>query len=109
MSVDDTDRIIAEAMMYLFETAAKDGILSEEEKKFISEMEITLNYYKEALKKAYDDGIITPQEVKYLTNLKEAIISEGFDVAEEFNGVSKDEMNMIISMICSLKVPKKTE
>ena len=109
MTESDCDRIIAEAMMYLFETAAKDGVLTDEEKKFISEMEITLNYYKNALKKAYDDGIITPQEVTYLTTLKEAIISEGFDVAEEFNGVSKDEMNLIISMICSLKVPNRTD
>ncbi|MHA2251059.1 MAG: hypothetical protein ACXAD7_11910 [Candidatus Kariarchaeaceae archaeon] len=102
----ESDKILAEAMMFLYETAAKDGKITDEEMKLISEMEITLNYYKRALDKAYADDIITQEEVDQLNKLKEIIVSEGFDVADEFQGISKDEMNILVALICKLKVPK---
>ena len=70
---------------------------------------LTLNYYKKALDKAYEDNIITKKEVDKLNKLKEIIISEGFEVAEEFKGISKDEMNILVALICKLKVPKSNE
>ncbi len=107
--IDESDKILDEAMKSLILTAAKDGIITKEEHKFIGEMEITFDYYRKALDKAFEDGIISKQESLHLHRIKEIIIAEGFEVAEEYKGVSQDMMNLLISIICSLKVPDATK
>lgn len=103
------DRILAHAIMHLMETAGKDGVVTDDEREVIESIEFSLRFYKQMLVDALDDGEITPNEKKMLDGMKERIIKEGFNVAELINGVSKDEMNLLISVMLSLKLPKVTK
>lgn len=101
----DIDKILNEAMMYLMETASKDGIITEEEENLIKGIKISLEFFKSALEHALEDGIITEREEKSLVRIKDLIIEDGFSIANEDELISKDEMNMIVAVILSLKVP----
>ncbi|MHA2028178.1 MAG: hypothetical protein ACW99A_21235 [Candidatus Kariarchaeaceae archaeon] len=103
------DRMLAHAIMHLMETAGKDGIITQEEQEVIDTIEFSLRFYKQMLIDALEDGEITSDEKRMLENMKERIIKEGFNVAELVNGVSKDEMNLLISLMLSLKLPKVTK
>ncbi len=103
------DRILANAIMHLMETAGKDGIITAEEKKVIESIEFSFRFYKQMLIDALEDGEISSNEMKMLEGMKERIIKEGYNVAELINGVSKDEMNLLISVMLSLKLPKVTK
>ncbi|MCE7733539.1 MAG: hypothetical protein GPJ54_01590 [Candidatus Heimdallarchaeota archaeon] len=102
------DQIMARAIMHLMETAGKDGIITDEEREVVDSIEFSLRFYKQMLIDALEDGEITPNEKKMLEGMKERIIKEGYNVAELVNGVSKDEMNLLISVMLSLKLPKVT-
>ncbi|MFV2016694.1 MAG: hypothetical protein ACC656_14785 [Candidatus Heimdallarchaeota archaeon] len=103
------DRILARAIMHLMETAGKDGIITEEEREVVESIEFSFRFYKQMLVDALEDGEITPNEMRMLEGMKERIIKEGYNVAEIVNGVSKDEMNLLISVMLSLKLPKVTK
>ena len=102
------DQIMARAIMHLLETAGKDGIITDEEREVVDSIEFSLRFYKQMLIDALEDGEITAKEKKMLEGMKERIIKEGYNVAELVNGVSKDEMNLLISVMLSLKLPKVT-
>jgi len=102
----DPDKILAKAMMHLIQTAANDGIITEEEADLIDSFEISLKKYERALVMAFEDGIIDEEEETLLTEIKDKIIENGSQVAD-LDGISKDEMNLLISMMLSLEVPKR--
>ena len=107
-STSDADKILAKAMMYLIETAAKDGVITQEEVDLIDTFEVSLKKYESALKDAYADGVITFEEEKKLHTIKDVIIEGGNLMANLVDGISKDEMNLLISMMLSLEVPKSS-
>ena len=76
-----------------------------EEKEVIESIEFSLRFYKQMVVDALEDGVITDKEHHMLEGMKERIIKEGFNIAEAINGVSKDEMNLLISVMLSLKLP----
>ncbi|MHA2504687.1 MAG: hypothetical protein ACXAE3_17680 [Candidatus Kariarchaeaceae archaeon] len=107
MSLDSgADKILAKAMMYLIETAAKDGVITQEEVDLIDTFEVSLKKYEGALREAYADGIITLDEENRLHSIKDYIIEGGKLMADLADGISKDEMNLLISMMLSLEVPR---
>jgi len=106
---NDADKILAKAMMYLFQTAANDGIITEEEANLINSFELSLKQYDRALRAAFEDNIITREEKEKLIKVKEIIINSGRIIADEIDGISKDEMNLLISMMLSLEVPKESK
>ena len=104
-STSDPDKILAKAMMHLIETAAKDGVITQEEVDLIDAFEVSLKKYERALRKAFEDGVIDNDEEKILEDIKDKIISNGTQVAG-IDGISKDEMNLLISMMLSLEIPR---
>lgn len=106
-SRDEADKMMAETMMYLIQTAANDGIITQEEKNLLDTFEYSMKHYKNALNEALEDGKITEKEEEKLTRIKEVIISGGRIIADEIDGISKDEMNLLIAVMVSLKIPKK--
>ncbi len=99
------DKLLANTIMHLMETASKDGIITDEEAEVIECIEFSLRFYKQMVLDALEDGIISPTEKHMLEGMKERIIKEGFNIAEAINGVSKDEMNLLVSVMLSLKLP----
>ena len=99
------DRLLAKTIMHLMETAGQDGIITAEEKEVIESIEFSLRFYKQMVVDALDDDVISDKEHHMLEGMKERIIKEGYNIAESINGVSKDEMNLLISVMLSLKLP----
>lgn len=99
------DKILASTIMHLMETAGKDGVITDDEAEVIESIEFSLRFYRQMVVDALEDGVITPTEKHMLEGMKERIIKEGYNIAEAINGVSKDEMNLLISVMLSLKLP----
>ncbi|OLS19005.1 MAG: hypothetical protein HeimC2_43290 [Candidatus Heimdallarchaeota archaeon LC_2] len=99
------EKLLAKTIMHLMETAGQDGIITEEEKEVIESIEFSLRFFKQMVVDALEDGVITTNEKYLLEGMKDRIIKEGFNIAESINGVSKDEMNLLISVMLSLKLP----
>ncbi|MHA2253644.1 MAG: hypothetical protein ACXAD7_25015 [Candidatus Kariarchaeaceae archaeon] len=108
-STEQSDKIVATAMMTLIQTATKNGVISEQEKILLDEFDLSLQYYAEELKEILNKGRVTKKDEIRLNQLKDMIIENGFQLANEINGVSTDMMNLIISLIFTLKVPKADE
>ncbi|MDH5402895.1 MAG: hypothetical protein OEZ01_01985 [Candidatus Heimdallarchaeota archaeon] len=103
--LNEVDKILANTMMNLVQTAAKDGIITKEEKALLDTFDFSLNEFKNVLVEAFEDGIITPDEKEKLEQFKEAIIEKGRKVAE-IDEINVDEFNLLIAVMCSLKLPK---
>lgn len=103
----EADKIIAIAMMNLIETASKDGVITQEESKMIESIEFSLRFYKKLLVDALEDGVVTSEEKESLEKMKDGLIDDAYKVAEEIDGISKDEMNLLISLMLKIVVPKK--
>ena len=108
-SSEQSEKIVATAMMHLIQTATKKGIITEQEKLLLDEFDLSLQYYAEELKDILKKGSVSKKDETRLYQLKDTIIENGFLLANEINGVSTDMMNLIISLIFTLKVPKVDE
>ncbi|MHA2089925.1 MAG: hypothetical protein ACW98K_03625 [Candidatus Kariarchaeaceae archaeon] len=109
MTGPESEKIVATSMMHLIQTATKNGVITEHERILLSEFDHSLQYYAKELNKVMDQDKISYQDERSLNRLKDMIIENGFHLANEIDGVSKDMMNMIISLIFTLKVPKSEE
>ena len=96
-------------MMHLVQTATHNGLITEQEVMLLNEFNSTLTYYGNELDRILAKGKVTNDDETYLNDLKETIIDNGFEVANEINGVSTDLMNLIVTVIISLRVPKPND
>lgn len=106
---EEVDKILAKAMMFVTQTAANDGIITQEEKEMLDTFEFSLKIYHKALNDAFEDGCITKEEELQLERVKDMILNDGTAMADKIDGISKDEMNLLLAMMLSLKVPKADE
>jgi len=104
--MSETDRILAKAMMNIIEVAAKDGLITEEEKALIDFAEISLRKLQIELENAFADGIISETEESRLSELKNKIVDTVTDIANYDDIISKDEMAMIMAYLVGIKIPK---
>ncbi len=105
----DTDIFMAKFMKQFIEIAGSDGKLTEEEERLVSVThDLIINILKDALIKAFEDGIITNEEEIYLSKLKDIIIDAITLVAEEDGYISKDELNLILTALIALKIPRSS-
>ena len=61
--VHEPDSMVAQAMKQIIEVAARDGIITEEEKKLIDLADVSLKFLYEEIKAALEDGIVTNEEL----------------------------------------------
>ncbi len=101
-----SDKIIANTMMHLIQTATNKGLVSDQERILLDEFDQSLNYFGSELDRILFNEQITKENELYLYQLKDLIIENGFNLANEINGVSTELMNLIVSVIINLKVPK---
>jgi hypothetical protein len=104
----DSEKIIAETMMNLIQTATKKGVITDEETMLLDEFQQSLQYFGIELDNILQNGHINESDELRLNQLKEQIIENGFSLAQEIDGVSTDMLNLITSLIFTLKVPKST-
>lgn len=94
-------------MMKLVETAATDGIITKEEQEVLDSIDNSLIYYKQALEAAEEDGKITLQEQNRLEKIRDIIISTARIIAQESESeIDKDELNLLMGLMCTIHVPK---
>ncbi len=109
-SSDSTpDEQFAIQMKKLVEVAAEDGIITEDERTVLKNIEISMREFTEHLKEALEDGIITPEEVDSLKKLKAKILKEAFDVANLDDKITTDELKILMTFVVSLNLPSPTE
>ncbi|MCH8906272.1 MAG: hypothetical protein IH840_04205, partial [Candidatus Heimdallarchaeota archaeon] len=89
------DKILAEAMMHMLQTAARDGVITDEEAEIVDKIEYSLRFFRQMLVDAMADGVITQEEQDSLIRMKDKMIEEGYNVAEASSDVSKDELNLL--------------
>lgn len=102
-----SDAVTAKIMMKLIETAAKDGIITKEEQEVLDSIDNSLVFYKQALDEAEADGMITLQEQKRLEKIRDIVISTARIIAQESDSqIDKDELNLLMGLMCTIHVPK---
>lgn len=107
--MDISDATVSKIMMHLVETAAYDGILTDEELELLSTIDNSLKIYKKKLAKVLEDGIVTEEEYQQLSRIKDIIINAATIIAGSDDEINKDEMNLIIGVMVSINVPKPTK
>lgn len=105
-TIDDVDKYIARVMKQVIETAAEDGIITEDEKRLIQEIDFSLKIFKDQLNLALLDGIISEEEKETLLKLKDIIMNNALEVADEDKNISDDEMDILMAFLLSTRVPK---
>lgn len=103
------DRMVSAAMRDIIETAAKDGLITDEETALIDLAEESLKLYHRELHLALDDDLITEEERKSLEDLKDAILDKGMEVANLDERITADEMALLMAYIVAIKLPKITK
>ena len=62
--------------------------------------------FRKALHNAIDDGVISEDEELHLKKIKEIIIETAQKIAEEDGTISNEEMDLILTVVVALKVPR---
>ncbi len=108
MSVNqvEVEKFVARVMKDIIETAANDGVITEEEQKLIGELDFSMRILKDQLSHALHDGHISMDEYQTLQKLKDIIVNNALGVAEENNHISRDEMDILMAFLLSAKIPK---
>ncbi|RMG26975.1 MAG: hypothetical protein D6732_20865 [Methanobacteriota archaeon] len=105
-TVDDVDKYVAIVMKQIIETAAEDGIITEEEKRLIEEIDFSMKIFRDQLNLALLDGTISQEEKETLLKLKDIIVNNALEVADEDRHISEDEMDILMAFLLSTKIPK---
>ncbi len=105
-SIEDVDKLVARVMKNIIETAANDGIITEEEQRLINELDFSLKIFKDQLNLVLLDGRINDEEKETLLKLKDIIINNALEIADENDEISPDEMDLLVAFLLKLKLPK---
>ncbi len=105
-TIDDVDRYVAKVMKQIIETAAEDGIITEEEKKLIEEIDFSMRIFRDQLNLALLDGKISSEEKETLLKLKDIIVNNALETADEDKNISEDEMDILMAFLLSTRIPK---
>ncbi len=89
------DEVFSGIIEQLTKIAKADGKITEEEEELLIQAQVNLMLYDEALAEALEDGIISDEERELLNGLKEQLIQSSWDLAEESEGVSDDEIKLL--------------
>jgi sporulation protein YlmC with PRC-barrel domain/tellurite resistance protein len=76
-------------------TAGNDGKISPEEQALINQVRVDLGTYNEALEEALEDGVITAAELKNLEKIKDQLILNAVNLANQDNKIDSDESALI--------------
>ncbi len=89
------DEVFSKIIEQMTKIAQADGKLTEEEVELLTEAQINLMLYDEALNEALEDGFISDDEKELLEGIKEQIILQSYELAELTDGLSKDELKLL--------------
>lgn len=103
------DVLFATQMKKLIELAAEDGIISEDEHSVLKHLEVSMQEFTEKLKEALEDDVITPQEVDSLKKLKAKILKDAFDIANQDDRITSDELKILMTFVVSFNLPSPTD
>ena len=92
-----------ETILRLFEKAAEDGLISDEEGAIIMSIKVDLDEYVKAVKIAEEDGKITIEEALELEELKNKIVVKAGIIAAKDYTIREDEKKLIKKLIEILK------
>jgi tellurite resistance protein len=87
----------------IIEVAESDSVFSEEEDILVRKIIAHSQDYISELKKALEDGTITPDEQKRIQNASDKILKEAQELAEADGEVTTDEQKIINSLFQLMK------
>ncbi len=109
LSGSTPDEQFAAQMKRLVEVAAEDGIITDDERRVLKNIEVSMQEFTNRLKEALEDGIITPEEVDSLKKLKAKILKDAFDVANLDEKITTDELKILMTFVVSLNLPSPSD
>ena len=75
--------------------ANRDGLITDEEKEIISQVEFDSNFYELMLSDALEDGIITDEENEKLHDISQSMLQRAEIIANIDGKLSEDEKALI--------------
>jgi len=79
----------------IFEAAAKDGKITEEEYEIIKQVEVDIDIFNKALEQVEMDNILEPEEIGKLMDLRDRILERAEIVARSDDVISEDEAELL--------------
>jgi len=98
---DKIDYFSTDLVEKVIQTAKKDGVITEEEKAIISQLEIDAREFEAEVKNILSSGVSMSQEelVKKIENFKIEMIKKAITCAFSDGRISKDENELLKTMI----------
>ncbi|MHA2100981.1 MAG: hypothetical protein ACW99A_20090 [Candidatus Kariarchaeaceae archaeon] len=89
--------------------ALEDGIITPEENKLISNIVLDVEAYTNMVDRALEDGVISKSETNELFEGRIEILEKAYTIAREDRKISKDEIELLKSIVnMILSIEKKT-
>ncbi|MHA2031564.1 MAG: hypothetical protein ACXAC2_04835 [Candidatus Kariarchaeaceae archaeon] len=89
--------------------ALEDGIITPEENKLISNIVLDVEAYTNMVDRALEDGVISKSETNELFEGRIEILEKAYAIAREDRKISKDEIELLKSIVnMILSIEKKT-
>jgi hypothetical protein len=95
MSEGELNNVLDYTIKELLKVAKENGVITVHEFKMLKRVRYDVREYQDALKKALDDNVITPEENKELTKLKDDILNNVVTVANMDKIVDDEETDII--------------
>ncbi|MHA2504143.1 MAG: hypothetical protein ACXAE3_14890 [Candidatus Kariarchaeaceae archaeon] len=93
--MEDTRSMIKQVFDAIADEAKKNGRISYEELEILKQVKYDLFKYEASLKRALDDGVITPEENERLQFLKQQVETNAVTVANFDGLVDREEQEML--------------
>ena len=84
-----------EVLEEIFQAAAKDGKISDEEYEIIKQVEVDLDIFNKALEQVEKDNILEPEEIGMLMDLRDRILERAEIVARADHEITEDEAELL--------------
>lgn len=95
MSQKELDDLLNNTLSAMAEVAKENGVITYEEFEILKQVRYDVSEYQNALKQALDDGIITSNENRLLTKMKDDILQNVITVANFDKNVDDEEKGLI--------------
>ncbi len=93
------DLTSSDVWQILREIALEDGVITPEENKLISNIVLDVEAYTNMVDRALDDGVITKSETTELFEGRIEILEKAYAIAREDRNISKDEIELLKSIV----------
>jgi hypothetical protein len=107
--VTSNDLTSSDVWQILESIALEDGIITPEENKLISNIVLDVEAYTNMVDRALEDGVISKSETNELFEGRIEILEKAYTIAREDRKISKDEIELLKSIVnMILSIEKKT-